>query len=291
MSRAELLKSELDLSYYDPLSPPVVHQSKQLTVLPIKLEQTVVPGRPAIENATYVLSTLNRAIEGCLDKSFAAMVTGPINKAIVNQAGFAFSGHTEYIASRCGDIFPVMMLMNRHLKIALVTTHLSLASVPAKISHSHLLSVIRTVRDDMVTKFALPHPRLMVCGLNPHAGEQGYLGSEEIDIIIPALNQLRKDGLELVGPVPADSAFTKESLRGIDAIICMYHDQGLPALKAQGFGETVNVTLGLPLIRTSVDHGTALNIAGTGRARDSSLLAAIEAADLLYRRTQSACFR
>ena len=288
MSRAELLKSKLELVSYDPSSPPVVHKPKQLAVLPIKLEQIVVPGQPATDNAAYVLSTINTAVEGCLDNSFSAMVTGPVNKAIVNQAGFTFSGHTEYIASRCGNASPVMMLMNKDLKIALVTTHLPLASVPSKITHAHLRTVIRTVRDEMVTKFALPQPRLMVCGLNPHAGEQGYLGTEEIDVITPVLNQLREDGLELVGPVPADTAFTKESLRGMDIVICMYHDQGLPALKALGFGETVNVTLGLPLIRTSVDHGTALDLAGTGKAKDGSLLAAIEAAHLLYTRTQSA---
>ncbi len=206
------------------------------------------------------------------------MVTGPVHKAVINQAGYAFRGHTEYIAGRCGDVFPVMMLMNQTLRVALVTTHIPLSLVPETVTPDLLESVIRTVHADLVTRFAITSPRLLVCGLNPHAGEQGYLGREEIDHIEPVINSLRQQGLLITGPVPADTAFTPDSLKNTDVVISMFHDQGLPVLKSLGFGETVNITLGLPIIRTSVDHGTAFELAGTGKAKDSSLLAAINCA-------------
>ena len=206
------------------------------------------------------------------------MVTGPVHKAIINQAGYPFTGHTEYIAERCGNVFPVMMLMNQALRVALVTTHIPLAMVPQTITAELVEKVTMIVHNDMKTRFAKNSPRILVCGLNPHAGEQGYLGHEEIECIEPVMNKLRQQGLQITGPVPADTAFTADSLLKTDVIISMFHDQGLPVLKALGFGETVNITLGLPIIRTSVDHGTAFELAGTGKAKDSSLLAAIRCA-------------
>jgi 4-hydroxythreonine-4-phosphate dehydrogenase len=206
------------------------------------------------------------------------MVTGPVHKAAINRAGHPFTGHTEYIAERCGHRLPVMMLMNRHLRVALVTTHLPLSAVPGAITRERVEKVITIVHQDLTGRFGISSPRILVCGLNPHAGEQGHLGREDQEHIEPAISRLRKQGLAVTGPVPADTAFTAESLQGVDAVISMYHDQGLPVLKSQGFGEIVNVTLGLPVIRTSVDHGTAFDLAGTGKAKADSLLAAMTCA-------------
>jgi 4-hydroxythreonine-4-phosphate dehydrogenase len=254
--------------------------SQTLTVLPVAMASAVTPGKPDSANAGYVLETLRRAVRGCLDGEFAAMVTGPVHKAVLNQAGHRFTGHTEFIAAQCGETVPVMMLANRSLRVALVTTHLPLKEVCDAVTADRLKHVITVVHHDLISRFGIHAPRLLVCGLNPHAGEQGYLGREETEIIEPALEELRAAGLDLIGPVPADTAFTPDALQGMDAVVAMYHDQGLPPLKAQGFGETVNITLGLPLIRTSVDHGTALELAGTGKARPDSLLAAT---DFAYR--------
>jgi 4-hydroxythreonine-4-phosphate dehydrogenase len=254
--------------------------SQTLTVLPVAMASAVTPGKPDSANASYVLETLRRAVRGCLDGEFAAMVTGPVHKAVLNQAGHRFTGHTEFIAAQCGETVPVMMLANRSLRVALVTTHLPLKEVCDAVTADRLKHVITVVHHDLISRFGIHAPRLLVCGLNPHAGEQGYLGREETEIIEPALGELRAAGLDLIGPVPADTAFTPNALQGMDAVVAMYHDQGLPPLKAQGFGETVNITLGLPLIRTSVDHGTALELAGTGKARPDSLLAAT---DFAYR--------
>jgi 4-hydroxythreonine-4-phosphate dehydrogenase len=254
--------------------------SQTLTVLPVAMASAVTPGKPDSANAGYVLETLRRAVRGCLDGEFAAMVTGPVHKAVLNQAGHRFTGHTEFIAAQCGETVPVMMLANRSLRVALVTTHLPLKEVCDAVTADRLKHVITVVHHDLISRFGIHAPRLLVCGLNPHAGEQGYLGREETEIIEPALGELRAAGLDLIGPVPADTAFTPNALQGMDAVVAMYHDQGLPPLKAQGFGETVNITLGLPLIRTSVDHGTALELAGTGKARPDSLLAAT---DFAYR--------
>lgn len=251
-----------------------------LTVLPLPMAAAVKPGTPDCANAPYVLDTLRRAVRGCLDGEFAAMVTGPVHKATLNQAGYRFTGHTEFIAAQCGDTLPVMMLANRSLRVALVTTHLPLKDVCEAVTAERLKYVVTVVHHDLIDRFGIHAPRLLVCGLNPHAGEQGYLGREETEILEPVLEELRSTGLDLIGPVPADTAFTPDSLRGVDAVVAMYHDQGLPPLKAQGFGETVNITLGLPLIRTSVDHGTAFTLAGTGKARPDSLLAAT---DFAYR--------
>lgn len=257
-----------------------------LPVLPVALPGRVSPGRPDTAHAGHVLETLNTAIHGCLDGEFDAMVTGPVHKATINQAGYPFSGHTEFIAAECGGAHPVMMLMNRDLRVALVTTHVPLADVSALISAESLEQTLTIVNADLRQKFGIAEPRLLVCGLNPHAGEEGYLGREEIEIMTPTLEKLRKNGLDLLGPAPADTAFTTASLQNIDCVIAMYHDQGLPALKARGFGETVNITLGLPVIRTSVDHGTAFSLAGSGKADPGSLRAAFDCAYQLCRNAE-----
>lgn len=277
-SRAALLQLPLELVPFDPSISAKPLPPGKLSILPVTHKIAGQPGVLDAKNAAYVLDTLKIACTGCLNNRFDAMVTAPVNKAIINQAGFPFTGHTEYLAEICGSDHPVMMLANQQLRVALVTTHLPLSSVSSSITFELLEKVIRIVWHDLNVRFGITTPELLVCGLNPHAGEEGHLGREEIDVIIPIMQKLRKQGLHLHGPVPADTAFTPERLNNIDAVITMYHDQGLPVLKAQGFGETVNITLGLPIIRTSVDHGTALSLAGTGKADASSLMAAIECA-------------
>jgi len=218
-------------------------------------------GKADTANVSGVMSMLNKAIDGCMNGEFAAMVTGPLHKGVINDSGVAFSGHTEYLAERTGGSKPVMLLATSQLRVALVTTHLPLKDVSAAI-----------------TKYGIKRPKLLVCGLNPHAGEGGHLGMEEIDVIIPALDQLKSQGIDVVGPLPADTLFTPKYLETADVAIAMYHDQGLPVLKSQGFGSAANITLGLPIIRTSVDHGTAFDLAGSGAADTGSLLTAIEVA-------------
>ncbi len=263
------------------------HIQGELTVLPVRCPEEVVPSRPSVKNAGFVLDCLNEAINGCLAGDYSAMVTGPVNKAIINEAGTAFTGHTEYIADRCGS-YPVMMLMNNTFRIALITTHLPLSRVPQSITPELIEKVITIVDQDMRDRFGITAPKILVCGLNPHAGEQGYLGNEEQQVIEPVVTQLKHKGLEIQGPVSADTAFTSKSLDAVDVIICMYHDQGLPVLKATGFGNIVNVTLGLPIIRTSVDHGTAFDLAGTSKADSSSLVAAVHCAlELVKQSNQS----
>ena len=241
-------------------------------------------GAPAVSgqltplNAEYVLNTLRRAGNGCLDGSFAGMITAPVHKGVINEAGISFSGHTEFLAELTGTEQVVMMLATRGLRVALVTTHLPLKDVAAAITTERLQRVTRILHRDLVEKFGIAKPRILVCGLNPHAGEGGHLGREEIEIIEPALDLLRKEGFDLVGPLPADTLFTPKYLDSCDAVLAMYHDQGLPVLKYKGFGAAVNVTLGLPIVRTSVDHGTALDLAGTGRIDTGSLQVALETA-------------
>ena len=241
-------------------------------------------GAPAISgqlnglNAGYVLDTLKRAGNGCLDGSFAGMITAPVHKGVINESGIPFSGHTEFLAELTGTEQVVMMLATRGLRVALVTTHLPLKEVPDAITSDRLQRVTRILHQDLVEKFGIAKPRVLVCGLNPHAGEGGHLGREEMDIIEPALELLRSEGLNLVGPLPADTLFTPKHLDSCDAVLAMYHDQGLPVLKYKGFGAAVNVTLGLPIVRTSVDHGTALDLAGTGRIDIGSLQVALETA-------------
>jgi 4-hydroxythreonine-4-phosphate dehydrogenase len=236
------------------------------------------PGRLDPANARYVLALLDAALDGCVDGRFAAMVTAPVHKGVINDAGVPFSGHTEYLAERTATPLPVMMLVGGGLRVALATTHLPLAAVSAAITAARLEAVLTVLDADLRAKFAIPAPRILVCGLNPHAGEGGHLGREELDVIEPTLRRLGQRGLQLTGPVPADTAFLPERLAGHDAVLAMYHDQGLPVLKRAAFGHGVNVTLGLPVVRTSVDHGTALDLAGTGRADPGSLRAAIDLA-------------
>ena len=234
----------------------------------------------------YVLSLINRAINGCVSGEYAAMVTAPVHKGIINDAGISFSGHTEYLAERTNTPQVVMMLVGRQapvLRVALATTHLALKDVPEAITQQSLSRTLRILHADLKNKFGIAQPRIVVAGLNPHAGEGGYLGHEEIDVIIPVLETLRAEGMHLEGPLPADTLFTPRHLNDADAVLAMYHDQGLPVLKFATFGEGVNVTLGLPIIRTSVDHGTALDLAGSGRIETGSMMAAIELAVQLSR--------
>jgi len=237
-----------------------------------------VAGTPSTENVAGVIEMLNAAIDGCLDGRYAAMVTGPLHKGVINDAGQAFSGHTEYLAERTNAPLPVMLLATGKMKVALVTTHLPLKDVSAAISQELVQQVCRIIDNDLRTKYDIEKPRQLVCGLNPHAGEGGHLGSEEIDTIIPALDQLRREGLDVVGPLPADTLFTPQYLSDADIAVAMYHDQGLPVLKSHGFGEAANITLGLPIIRTSVDHGTAFDLAGSGKADTGSLQTALSVA-------------
>lgn len=236
------------------------------------------PGHLDRANSDYVLSLLDAAVDGCLSGRFDAMVTAPVHKGVINDAGVAFTGHTEYLAARTGAPLPVMMLVGGGLRVALATTHLPLARVSSAVTAERLSAVVEILHHDLRERFGVREPRILVCGLNPHAGEGGHLGREELEVIEPALERLRARGLRLTGPVPADTAFLHERAAAHDAILAMYHDQGLPVLKRASFGRAVNVTLGLPIIRTSVDHGTALDLAGTGRADGGSLRAAVELA-------------
>ena len=253
----------------------------RLAVLPVPMPRAARPGVLDPANAGYVLATLERAAEGCLEGEFAGLVTAPVHKGVINDAGIPFTGHTEYLAQRTGAPLPVMMLVAGGLRVALATTHLPLRAVPEAITAARLEAVLEVLDADLRRRFGLARPRILVCGLNPHAGEGGHLGREELDILNPVLETLRRRGLALTGPLPADTAFTPRSLAGGDAVLAMYHDQGLPVLKHAGFGEAVNVTLGLPILRTSVDHGTALDLAGSGRAEAGSLQAAITLASRL----------
>ena len=238
----------------------------------------VQPGALDKANAPFVLETLTRAAQGCLDGLFAGMITAPVHKGIINDAGIAFSGHTEFLADLTHTPQVVMMLATRGLRVALVTTHLPLRQVADAITPQRLERVTRILEQDLKSKFGIAAPRILVCGLNPHAGESGHLGREEIEIIEPMLEKLRAEGMNLIGPLPADTLFTPKHLEHCDAVLAMYHDQGLPVLKYKGFGAALNVTLGLPIIRTSVDHGTALDLAGSGKVDTGSLQVALETA-------------
>ena len=262
----------------EPLSPG------ELAIEPVSLHQTEQVGVPDPGNARYVLTTLRRALQDCVTGKADALVTGPVHKGVINEAGIPFSGHTEFLAAETNTPRVVMMLASAELRVALATTHLPLARVPAAITQTLLTEVITILHRDLRGQFGIAEPRILVCGLNPHAGESGHLGREEIDVIEPVLERLRAAGMNLVGPLPADTLFTPAVLQGNDAVLAMYHDQGLPVLKYQGFGQAVNITLGLPIIRTSVDHGTAFNLAGSGRADTGSLATAIDyAADIARR--------
>lgn len=249
----------------------------QLQIHHVPLKTTCIAGKPDINNAAYVLETLKIAATGCLQHQYAAMVTGPVNKAVINKAGFEFSGHTDWLAQFLHVKQTVMLFATEQNKfVALYTTHIPLREVPNALNAATLQQSINLLHQGLKKYFAFHSPRLAILGLNPHAGEQGLLGNEEIAIIAPVINQLKQQGLSLAGPLAADTAFTEKSLAHYDAFLAMYHDQGLPAIKALGFNHIVNVTLGLPIIRTSVDHGTAFDIAGTGLADENSLRTAIK---------------
>ncbi len=276
--RASLLGLPLQLNHWQPGQPFEAARMSQLGILPVPLRSACRPGQLDHRNAHYVLETLRVATQLCLDQHVNAMVTAPVHKGIINDAGIAFSGHTEFLAEQCQVALTVMMLATDGLRVALATTHLPLKDVPAAITPSSLMRVLRILNEDLKHKFGLPQPRILVCGLNPHAGEGGHLGREEIEIISPVLDLLRAEGMLLQGPLPADTLFTDKYLAHADAVLAMYHDQGLPVLKYKGFGRASNITLGLPIIRTSVDHGTALDLAGTGKADHGSLITAITTA-------------
>ncbi len=249
--------------------------SSRFTVEHHPLAVPVTAGRLDSRNARWVLGLLDRAMDGCRSGEFAAMVTAPLQKSVINDAGIPFTGHTEYLALRLGAPQPVMLLTADNLKVALATTHLPLRAVPDALSAASLDATISILAADLRRWWRLPSPRIAVCGLNPHAGESGHLGREEIEVIAPAIARARASGIDATGPWPADTIFTPRQLQGTDVVLAMFHDQGLPTLKYAGFGSAVNVTLGLPILRTSVDHGTALDLAGTGRAEAGSLFAAL----------------
>ena len=282
--RAERLGIEIRIRPVDPPFPlPRAIPPGELPVVPIAASRRVVPGRPDTANSPYVIECIRAAVEACREGAAAALVTAPVHKGVINDAGIAFTGHTELLADLDGGARPVMMLCAPGLKVALATTHLPLRAVPDAVGSAMLIDLVRILAHDLRTRFAISAPRIMVCGLNPHAGEGGHLGREEIESIAPAVEALRAEGIDARGPVPADTAFTRERLAGADVVVAMYHDQGLPVLKHAGFGQAVNVTLGLSFVRTSVDHGTAFDLAGTGRAEHASLESALALACELAR--------
>ncbi len=280
--RAKQLNVAIEFHDYQPDYPAV---AGKLSVLHQALVQPSVAGQLNSANADYVLATLRRAVAGCQTGEFSGMVTAPVHKGIINQSGIAFTGHTEFLADLSGTPLVVMMLVGGGMRVALVTTHLPLREVANAITAPLFEAVIRILQRDLVRRFGIAQPRILVAGLNPHAGEDGHLGREEIDLMIPVLNRLRAEGMQLSAPIPADTLFTPHRLHSADAVLAMYHDQGLPVLKHASFGKGVNITLGLPFIRTSVDHGTALELAGTGKAEVGSLLEAINAATAMAKQS------
>jgi 4-hydroxythreonine-4-phosphate dehydrogenase len=287
LARAAHLGMPLALDGFDPSAPPQAQIRGRLKILPVPLAEPVRAGHLNPANAPHVLAMLERAARLCLDGICDALVTGPVQKSVINDAGIAFRGHTEFLAALSGAPVPVMLLCAPGLRVALATTHLPLRAVADAITTADLEQVLTILDRDLRRRFALPRPRILVCGLNPHAGEGGHLGEEEITVIKPTLERLRAKGLDLTGPLPADTLFTPRYLEAADAVLAMYHDQGLPVLKYMGFGNAVNITLGLPLIRTSVDHGTALDLAATGRAESGSLEAAVAAAVEMVERSRA----
>ena len=284
--RAEKLVPRLRLRSYEPAAgaPRGAHVQGELPVLHLPLAAASVPGRADPANARYVLALLDRAIDGALAAEFDALVTAPVHKGVINDAGIAFTGHTEYLQQRTHSPRAVMMLTAGELRVALATTHLPLRAVSLAISGELLCEVAQILTHELSTRFGVQAPRIAVCGLNPHAGEGGHLGDEEVRVIGPAVARMRAAGIRASGPLPADTVFVPQVLAGFDAVLTMYHDQGLPVIKHAGFERAVNVTLGLPLIRTSPDHGTAFELAGSGKADPSSLLAAVQLASTLAAR-------
>lgn len=277
-ARAAQLGLPLALDRYDGAAAPVPQRAGRLCVAAVPLRAAAQNGELNPLNAAYVLDTLRTATRGCMSGEFAALVTGPVHKGVINDAGFAFSGHTEFLADLTRTPQVVMMLLTAGLRVALATTHLPLRDVADAITAPHLEGVLRILHRDLRERFGIAAPRIVVCGLNPHAGEGGHLGTEDRDVVAPVLDMLRAVGLDLIGPLPADTLFIPKYLDTADAVLAMYHDQGLPVLKYKGFGNAVNITLGLPIIRTSVDHGTALELAGRGGADPGSLTAALQLA-------------
>ena len=273
--RASILDLPINFRHFDPKRKPTPHRPSGLTIFHTKLSEKEKLGILNVANARYVLNTINLAIEGCKSGNFSAMVTGPVQKSIICDADFEFSGHTEFIAKKVGVEHPVMLLITEKLKVALATTHLPLSDVAKTITKTNLIKTLQTLDSGLKSLFHISKPRIGVLALNPHAGESGNLGSEEINIIKPAINEMLDLGLSVEGPLPADTAFRDENIAKIHAYLAMYHDQGLPVIKFSSFGEAANVTLGLPFVRSSVDHGTALNLAGSGAACPDSLRVAL----------------
>ncbi len=286
LERAALLGLPLQLIPYSPDAPASPQTAGTLTILPIALRAPVKPGLLDVKNGEYVVDMLARACDGCIKGEFAALITGPVHKGIINDAGIPFIGHTEFFEERSHSEKVVMMLATEELRVALVTTHLPLKAISDAITPELLRQIITILYHDLQTKFGIAQPHVLVCGLNPHAGEGGHMGTEEIDTIIPVLNEMRGLGMKLSGPLPADTLFQPKYLDNADAVLAMYHDQGLPVLKYQGFGRAVNITLGLPFIRTSVDHGTALELAGLGKAEVGSFITALNLAIKMIANTQ-----
>lgn len=276
--RAKRLGVNLRLRPYNPKESVRPCQAGEIFLDPIQCPAPVIAGQLNVQNAKAVLQTLDRATYGCMSGEFAAMVTAPLHKGIINDAGIPFTGHTEYLAQLTKAPLPVMLLLAGRLRVALATTHLPLKAVSDAITYQGLEQVITILARDLEKHFGIPNPRILVCGLNPHAGEGGHLGREELDTIIPVIRDMQQQGFNLMGPLPADTLFTPRLLEKGDAVLAMFHDQGLPVLKYAGFGQAVNVTLGLPIVRTSVDHGTALDLAGTGKADTGSMSTAIQLA-------------
>ncbi|TAM09044.1 MAG: 4-hydroxythreonine-4-phosphate dehydrogenase PdxA [Nevskiaceae bacterium] len=281
-TRAQQLGISVELEEWTP-DCTAAPRTGRLWVRPVALRTPAIPGQLDVRNASYVLETLQAALDACRTGTADAIVTAPVQKSIIADSGVAFTGHTEFFADGCGGLQPVMMLLTGALRVALVTTHLPLRAVPDAITTERVLHTLQIVDHDLRTRFGIAKPALHVCGLNPHAGEGGHLGHEDADLIAPAIATARAAGIAASGPFPADTALTPERWAACDAVVAMYHDQGLPALKYAGFGHAVNVTLGLPIIRTSVDHGTALDLAGSGRASAGSLHAAVELAAEMVR--------
>ena len=288
MLQARAAQLGIALKLRPPSNPPQPLKPNELAYVAVDLAEPAIPGTLNKANARYVLNSLDAAIAACQSNFCHGMVTGPVQKSIINEAGVAFSGHTEYLAEKTAAPQVVMMLATAELRVALATTHLPLRDVADSITQPMLRRVLTIVLDDLQHKFNIPAPTVLVCGLNPHAGEGGHLGHEEIEIITPVCDEFRARGVKLVGPLPADTLFTPKYLDRADAVLAMYHDQGLPVLKYQGFGRAANITLGLPIIRTSVDHGTALDLAGSGAADSGSLLTAIHVAATMALQTNNA---
>lgn len=283
-SRAAQIKLPLKLIEWNPSSERAA-KGGELHFIPIPLGEKVKTGVLNSANSSYVLSTLHAAVDSIIRKDLDGLVTGPVHKGVINQAGIPFTGHTEFLAQKCKRSVTVMMLATAGLRVALATTHLPIAAVPKKITKALLSQVITVLNNDLKNKFGIKNPHILVCGLNPHAGEDGYIGREEIEIIQPVIEELQNQGCMLTGPLAADTLFTPKHLNSAHAVLAMFHDQGLPVLKYKGFGNSCNITLGLPIVRTSVDHGTALDLAGTNKIDCGSIEYAIKtAAEMLSTR-------